>query len=80
MPTRFTHTPLKMSPSFFLTGQSQGGGLAISDTLSAAQWMEAYSDDFTITGGTPPYAISGLPYGLSSDLPASPAAISGTPL
>ena len=80
----FLHRDAANNDSSIVSGDGfttdAASSFAVTGTLGDGQWDVAYSDSLTISGGTPPYAISGLPYGLSSDLPASPATISGTPL
>lgn len=57
-----------------------GGGFAVIGTLDAAQFKVAYSDSLTVSGGTAPYSVSGLPaYGPVANVSGGTITFSGTP-
>lgn len=80
---RQTHPDGSNSPldtTFVIDVESVSTSLGVSGTLDPAQFNLAYSDSLTVSGGTVPYSISGLPpYGISATIIGGTISFTGTP-
>lgn len=55
-------------------------GLTVTGTLDPAQFAIAYTDSLTVSGGTGPYSVSGLPaYGPAATVTGGTISFTGTP-
>lgn len=56
------------------------GGFSVIGTLDPAQFKVAYSDSLSVSGGTGPYSVSGLPaYGPVANVSGGTINFSGIP-
>lgn len=79
---RQTHpdAALPLDTTFVIDVESVSTSLAVSGTLDPAQFTVAYSDSLTVSGGTVPYSISGLPpYGIAASISGGTISFTGNP-
>lgn len=80
---RQTHPDGSNSPldtTFVIDVESVATSLTVSGALDPAQFAVTYSDSLTVSGGTVPYSISGLPpYGISANIIGGTISFTGTP-
>ncbi|RXR28967.1 cadherin repeat domain-containing protein [Sphingobium fluviale] len=79
---RQTHpdAALPLDTTFVIDVERVNASLTVTGTLDPAQFNVAYSDSLTVSGGTVPYSVSGLPpYGISATIIGGTISFTGTP-
>lgn len=79
---RQTHpdAALPLDTTFVIDVESVSTSLGVSGTLDPAQFTVAYSDSLTVSGGTAPYSLTGLPpYGISATVSGGTISFTGNP-
>ncbi|MDQ4421481.1 cadherin repeat domain-containing protein [Sphingobium sp. DEHP117] len=79
---RQTHpdAPAPKDTDLIINVQHVNLSFAVTGTLDPAQFNAAYSDSLTVSGGAPPYSVSGLPpYAPAANVSGGTISFTGTP-